>query len=124
MDYQYIYAYMTNINAFRAMMMIGYLSVILYLGFRRRTGFASWHMFAGIVNCSFDLTRANGETLNPWDYLPHTHLSMTRSEAELFLLFLCKLHGISDLSGRVVIRNNHRLTIVGVVNSELAGGAP
>lgn len=47
---------------------------------------------------------ADGQELpfNPWEYLPHTHLSISTKELELFLLYLRTFYSLS-LWGQVEV---------------------
>ncbi len=109
----------TDVAVLRVLLILVYVGTIAYFGLRRRKGFASWHMFAGVGNCTFNLKHgARKKSLNPWDFLPHTHLSMTKDEAELFLLFLEKLHDIEDLNGQVEIRSNYLFEVAEVRDSK------
>ncbi len=64
-----------------------YVGFLIVCGFRRRIGFASWHMFAGTSICKFSL-RDGDRPFNPWDHLPHTHTAMGRAELLQFLRFV------------------------------------
>jgi hypothetical protein len=71
-----------------------YAAVIAYLSSRKRPGVFTWHMFAGLHMCRFHLVERGGERVNVWNYLPHTHLSMSRGEMRLFLSFLRHVHDV------------------------------
>lgn len=95
-----------------------YVTLLIYWGSRSHAGFASWHMFADLHKVEFHIEcQREGESwqkLNPWDFLPHTHLSMNLSEFKIFMRYLHKEHGLklrghailysSDSVNRLVIR--------------------
>lgn len=92
----------------RVVFFLGYIAVLLWFGFRRRMGFASWHMFAGINRCWFELREVGpgggfGRRFNPWVHLPHSHLAMSRRELDFFLCYLKEIRGLK-LNGTVTVR--------------------
>lgn len=98
----------------------GYMLLLGYLGLRRRVGFASWHMFAGLSMCEFHLVH-NGECapFNPWLYLPHSHISMSRGELEIFLQYLRDVRGLK-LSGSVILYEKLKTISLRVESSYVA----
>jgi hypothetical protein len=94
-----------------------YTLILAFFGSRRVPTFFSWHMFAGLQMMHFNLVfRPHGddqklwERLEVYDYLPHTHLSMSISELKVFLVYLGKVRRIevrgecSHFLGNEVIR--------------------
>lgn len=75
-----------------------YILALIYWGSRTKPGFASWHMFADLHKVLLDLEyqAADGtwKKLNPWEYLPHTHLNMSRDELKFFLHYLQQVHNL------------------------------
>ena len=106
----------------KAILFLLYLAFLLRQGLGSRPGFASWHMFAGCRQCTFRLVEAKGGTgaeLNPWLHLPHTQLQIGRGEAELFLLYLRRVHQLDDLSGVIELREGFSLSQLTVANSHV-----
>lgn len=64
-----------------------YVAGLVWLGFRRQAGFASWHMFTELSRCHFELW-CDDERLNVWDYLPHSQLNMDLDGVAWFLGYL------------------------------------
>ena len=99
-----------------------YLGFLLYKGFGKRIGFASWHMFSSLLTTEFNLwiVHKNGtkEFLNTWKYLPHTHVAMDKQETRLFLIYLKKVHSL-NLIGFVCIKQGHQQIIYNIENSNV-----
>jgi hypothetical protein len=91
-----------------------YLGYLVWCGFRRRAGFASWHMFAGVSVCRFDLwepTPDGQKRYVPWRDLPHTFTAMGRSELLVFLRYLYQVRRLR-LSGHVTSIEEDTRTLV------------
>ena len=90
---------MISNHALEIAIAITYAIFLVYFGFSPQPRFASWHMFADLKAIQLDLTiRApDGATkpLNPWNYLPHTHLSMSLDELRFFLKYLEVFHKLT-----------------------------
>lgn len=78
-----------------------YAGLLIYWGTKSAPGFASWHMFANLNMMKFDLyfkshskPNDNWVKLEVFDYLPHTHLSMSTSELKWFLVYLGKVKNL------------------------------
>lgn len=95
--------------------LVAYLSLLIWRSSRRKPGFATWHMFAGVNVSSFSLrSRSGGAELNIWDFVPHTQLNMSGQDVKLFLFYLSRVHGMTDLCGTVEVREDmktYRLTV-------------
>ncbi|MDO0929769.1 hypothetical protein QQY24_34580 [Streptomyces sp. TG1A-8] len=90
-----------------ALTLAAYLGLLIWRSARRKPGFATWHMFAGVKTSSFSLhSRSSGAELNIWDFLPHTQLNMSNQEVRLFLYYLARVHGMNDLCGTVDVRED------------------
>lgn len=99
-----------------------YAGFLLRQGFGRRRRFASWRMFARLARCRFDLIDArDGTPFNPWRYLPHTAISMSRDNLELFMLFLRMIHDLDRLEGHVHVREGLSETTLRVRDSDVVG---
>lgn len=84
-------------------LLIAYSLFLLYRGFiHKKPGWFTWHMFAKISLSYFELKDPHGNTLNPWDYFPHTQLHIHPYDLEVFLKFLREKKGIKA-TGKVVI---------------------
>ncbi len=77
-----------------------YVIFLTWRGFRPRPGFASWHMFAAVSRCRYELRTQDGEGINIWEYVPHSYLNQNRMFVELLLLYLRTVHGVKA-NGRV-----------------------
>ena len=82
---------------------------LIYFGSQRNAGFSSWHMFATIKMVHFNLKYKHSVSnqdipLNHWDFIPHTHLTMSESEFSFFLKYLKLVHQISA-SGEAIVYN-------------------
>lgn len=78
-----------------------YLFFLIFWGTKKKPSFSSWHMFAGLNMMHFDLyfkphdsKEENWKKLEPFLYLPHTHLSMSKNELKCFLVYLGKMKKI------------------------------
>ncbi|MGW6412803.1 hypothetical protein ACWF95_37465 [Streptomyces vinaceus] len=100
-----------------------YTAWLGHRAFRRRPGFASWHMFAGVRQASFHLERSSraGVAFNPWDHLPHSELKFSAAEIPHFLEYLIRAHGLDDLHGTIVVRDGRQLTTVRVEGTHAVG---
>jgi hypothetical protein len=106
----------------KAILFLLYLAFLLRQGFGRRPRFASWHMFAGCRQCTFRLAQGDARTgaeLNPWLHLPHTQLQIGPEEADLFLLYLRRVHGLENLTGVIELRDGFRVSRLAVANSRV-----
>lgn len=92
--------------------LLAYAAFLAWRAFRPAMGFASWHMFAMVDKCRFELHHADGRPFNPWDHLPHFYISMARSTCGDFMAYLREIRGIDDLEGIIhTLRNEERGTI-------------
>lgn len=87
-----------------------YCGALVWWGSRSRPSFASWHMFASLKRVDLHLRAESSpdKDLNPWLYLPHTHLSMSAGEAKEFIQFLEQIHR-TKVTGHVVVRDEHHV---------------
>jgi hypothetical protein len=98
-----------------------YAALLVWTGFRRREGFASWHMFAGVSRSHWNVVDADsGAPFNPWDYLPHSQLIMNDVQLQLFLMFLRQVHGLK-LNGLVELRDGFSVRQVAVWDTHVVG---
>ena len=81
--------------------------------------FASWHMFAGVSHIRFHLHDRYGRRFNCWHFLPHSKLGLSVGEAELLLIYVSRVHGMNELCGTLVHRNDFTITHHSVINSKL-----
>lgn len=106
----------------KAIFFVLYLAILLRQGFGRRPRFASWHMFAGCRQCTFDLVHSKpgaGAEFNPWLHLPHTQFQIGREEADLFLLYLRRVHHLDDLMGVIELRDGFTVSQLTVTASRV-----
>ncbi|MFE5538769.1 hypothetical protein ACWF95_08825 [Streptomyces vinaceus] len=84
-----------------------YFLFLFWRSVRKKPGFASWHMFAGSKISKFSVRRRDhdGAPLNIWDFLPHTQVSMSHQESRFFLLYLARVHKMTDLRGTIDVRD-------------------
>lgn len=85
----------------------------------RKPNFASWHMFAGVTHTRFKLHDGRGRRFNCWQFLPHSKLGISLGEAELLLIYVSRVHGMTDLVGTLVHRSDFATERCSVVDSEL-----
>lgn len=98
-----------------------YAFYLLWAGFKPKIGFAGWYMFANVSKCRFNLflnvEQGNKPiTFNQWDYLPHSYLSMGRSQLNFFMFFLREIKEL-DLSGEIELRDGFQLTTLKVMHT-------
>ncbi|MFE9222717.1 hypothetical protein ACFYN3_41390 [Streptomyces lavendulae] len=99
----------------------GYAYWLACRAFRKKPGFASWHMFAGVRQATFDLRRESSDTyrFNPWDFLPHSELKLSRPELDLLLVYVARVHHLDDLHGTVSLQEGADRMTLRVVNSRV-----
>lgn len=94
---------MSSEGIIKIVILISYTVFLLWAGFRPKAGFAGWFMFANVSTCRFKLTYNDGTNFNPWDYLPHSCLTMDEAHLHFFLFFLREIKEL-ELSGEVEVR--------------------
>lgn len=102
------------------LIILGLYSILLvYLGLQKKPGLCSWHMFASLKMVEFDLSLEENKKIkfNPWEFLPHTHLSMSIDELKFFLIFL-KVSNV-QVSGTVTVRDNMKTFLLKVKNNAM-----
>jgi hypothetical protein len=98
---------------------IGYTLLLLSLGFRKKVGYCSWHMFANLHMCEFHLfDSSTGVKLNPYSILPHTQLSMNQMEVKALLAYFRRVSKVIP-EGWILFSNQGQDIILRVVNGHL-----
>ncbi|GAA3285277.1 hypothetical protein [Streptomyces lavendulae] len=99
----------------------GYACWLLRRALGKNPGFASWHMFAGVRQATFHLRRSSSDTyrFNPWDFLPHSELKLSRPELDLLLVYVARVHHLDDLHGTVSLQEGSEVTTLRVENSRV-----
>ena len=109
------------ISFINACIIILYGAFLIHRGVGKKYRFASWHMFNKYSHCKYQLYYRVGnrtQTLNPWDYLPHTMLSSSEKGVEVFLLYL-KIRKNILVAGQVEIRNGTQNLTINVEESNV-----
>lgn len=77
-----------------------YVCVLIFFAVKKKSGFATWHMFAILSLTRFKIVNKNNQQkVNVWDYLPHTYITMSKNEALIFLNYLSDIHKL-DIEGK------------------------
>lgn len=113
-----------NIEAlFKITFVLLYFLFLVWRGFRPKIGFAGWYMFANVTKCQFKLkillkSKKSFKHFNPWNYLPHSYLSMNMSNLRFFLFYLREVKKL-DLYGCIEVREGLLVKTVKVVKSHV-----
>lgn len=89
---------------------------------RIKPGFATWHMFVTAERALMDLyAEKDGKRrvpINPWDYLPHSFLSMNEPFFEFFLTYLHDVHDLR-IFGNVLFVSGDTQKQVSIIDSRI-----
>lgn len=111
-----------GIGALEQFFLSTYLAFLLWRGFGPNAGFATWHMFAGVATCDFELFSVNEDgsrdPIDVWAFLPDPHWVINRRELKIVVAYLHHAHGLR-LEGSATLHHNGRKTRHRVENSRV-----
>lgn len=85
------------------------LTGLVFQAFSSDANIFSWKMFEKTSICRMKLSAVKSDgseiPLNSWEFLPHTHISMSAEEAKFFLAYLGCIHDLA-VNGTILFSQN------------------